>query len=202
MKKIPRKVPLIGTPFFLAVYALTLLPTFAATANTNDTGSLCPKTDQSIRVLIASSVPVAAIAEDDDIVDDSKQQIASSLPITATPPIDMTVKQKVVRPDYIPAAAFTNDEMVAPYHEIECGKPTIPSSQELPKRIKLEPKVAKHWTGAKVEPYWVTTTPDATHPGTYSFASEAENGPKGWLQHTGERSAWGHPEYRYWFDPT
>ncbi|HEY9731186.1 MAG TPA: hypothetical protein V6C89_04705 [Drouetiella sp.] len=202
MKKIPKKVPLIGTPFFLTAYALTLLPTSAATANTNDFGSLCPKTNESIRVLIASSVPVAAIAEEDDFIDDSKKQIAASLPISAAPPIDMNVKQKVVRPDYIPAAAFTNDEMVAPYHETDSGKPVTTSPQELPKRIKLDPKVAKHWTGAKVEPCWVITTPDATHPGTYSFCSEVENGPKGWLLHTGERSAWGHPEYRYWFDPT
>ncbi|MBS2001012.1 MAG: hypothetical protein JST44_05860 [Cyanobacteria bacterium SZAS LIN-5] len=250
MKKIPRKIPFICRQEQLPIHAVlnhaaTLLiialstfysPALAATSSINDTESLCPKTDNSIRVLIANSLPMQAVAESDDVVNGNnnsidaadtsdtadasdtvdtvgtvspvapgvpgntgaRARIASSLPITATPKIDMTAKQNVVRPDFIPISAFTNDEMVAPYHELASS---ATASQELPKRIKLDPKVARHWTGTKVEPFWVTTTPDRNHPGTYSFCSETEGGPRGWLQHTGECSAWGHPEYRYWFDP-
>lgn len=217
--------------------AFTLIPVYATTpataSNAPNTGSLCPTTTNSERVLIATSIPVAAIVEDDEVVDrdqrtiasslpdiatsasaednaedravtaaaEDKKQIASSLPVTMIPPIDMSTKQRVSHPDFIPTCAFTNDEMVTPYHESD-SVTALAFTQELPKRIKLDPKVAKHWTGAKVEPFWVNTTPDKDHPGTFAFSSEIENGPKGWLQYTGERSAWGHPEYRYWFDPS
>lgn len=221
MKKTPWRFPLVAARLFLLVYALICLPTHASNTSTRNTVSLCPKTN-SFRVLIASSGPVQAVAESEDLsasdsVDNAsidqtvvsdqsatkanKKRIASSIPLRATPPIDMTVKQTVVRPSFIPSTAYTNDEMIAPYREVEISESAPQFKQELPRRIKLDPKVARHWNGAKVLPYWVNTTPDKEHPGIYSFCSEDENGPRGWLQHTGERSAWGHPEYRYWFNP-
>lgn len=238
MKKIPCEIPfvyrqehlLVSTALnhaaALLIFALSTFssPALASTPPVDDTESLCPTSNNSIRMLVANSLPIQAVAENDDVVNENNEtvdqantaetgenghagqpdgvrvraRIASSLPITATPKIDMTARQNIARPDFIPTSAFTNDEMVAPYHELSNS---AVASQELPRRIKLDPKVARHWIGTKTEPYWVNTTPDKIHPGTYSFCSETEDGPKGWLQHTGECSAWGHPEYRYWFDP-
>ncbi len=197
--------PLIGARLFLVFYALTAVPTFAATTVSRELTSEppainCPSVEyETVRMLTASANgPIQVVAEDEDSNDG--KQIATALPIIATPPIDMSIKLR--RPEFIPTCAFTNEEMVAPYHDSENSIVSGAFTQELPKRIKLDPSVARHWTGTKVEPFWVNTTPDQDHPGTYSFSSENENGPKGWLQHTGERSAWGHPEYRYWFDPS
>ena len=195
----------------MVFYALTLVPTFAATTKSPSNKGAVAFTAIAVeptRILTASSVRTVQIvaeaeaeAQDQDITEAKKQQIAASLPII-TPPIDMSVKNEVRRPEFIPTCAYTNEEMVAPYHDLESGSASPVSRQELPKRIKLNPAIARHWTGAKVEPFWVNTTPDKDHPGTYSFSSEIENGPKGWLQQTGERSAWGHPEYRYWLNPS
>ncbi len=201
--------PFVGARLLFVLCALTtVLPTFAATTispgSTSAVPANCPAEEyETVRMLTASANgPIQVVAEAEEQNTNDGKQIAASLPITATPPIDMSIKNAVRRPEFIPTCAFTNDEMVAPYHDPENGIASIASTQELPKRIKLNPAVARHWTGAKVEPFWVNTTPDKDHPGTYSFSSEIENGPKGWLQHTGERSAWGHPEYRYWFDPS
>ncbi len=204
MKENSWNFPFIGARLLFAFCTLTAVPTFAATTVSPGSTSDVPAINveyETVRMLTASANgPIQVVAED-EATNDGKQ-IATSLPVTAAPPIDMSVK--VRRPEFIPTCAFTNEEMVAPYHDVENAgaNPNIVSTQELPKRIKLNPSVARHWTGAKVEPFWVNTTPDKDHPGTYSFSSEIENGPKGWLQHTGERSAWGHPEYRYWFDPS
>lgn len=195
--------PCTGARLISVSCALIAVPCFAttvsATPNSHDPEmNYSPVEYETVRMLTASANGPMQVVAEDEPTNDGKQ-IATSLPITATPPIDMTVKSEVRRPDFIPTCAFTNEEMIAPYHDVESG---AAYTQELPKRIKLNPAVVRHWTGAKVEPCWVNTIPDKEHPGTFSFSSEIENGPKGWLQHTGERSAWGHPEYRYWFDPS
>ncbi len=197
--------PFIGARLILVSSALIAVPSFAATTVSRTPTPHAPATSspvveyETVRMLTASAKgPMQVVAEVEDRNDG--KQIATSLPITATPPIDMT--PGVHRPEFIPTCAFTNEEMVAPYHDLESGTGSTAYTQELPQRIKLNPAVARHWTGAKVEPYWVNTVPDKDHPGTFSFSSEIEDGPKGWLQLTGGRSAWGHPEYRYWFDPS
>lgn len=202
MKATPWNFPRTGARLLLASYALIAVPSFAATTVSRTPTAHaptinCPVEYETVRMLTASANgPMQIVAEVEDTNDG--KQLATSLPVTATPPINMSSGPKVQRPEFIPACAFTNDDMVAPYHDSESSIAT----QKLPKRLKLDPCVARHWTGAKAEPCWVITTPDKDRPGTYSFSSEAENGPKGWLHHTGERSAWGHPEYRYWFDPS
>lgn len=207
MKATPWNFPRTGARLLLASYALIAVPSFAATTVSRTPTAHaptinCPVEYETVRMLTASANgPMQLVAEvEDPNVNDGKQ-LATSLPITATPSVEM-IRNDVLRPEFIPTCAFTNDEMVAPYRDAEASIATSSVTQELPKRIKLAPSVARHWTGATTEPCWVITAPDKEHPGTYSFYSEAENGPKGWLQHTGERSAWGHPEYRYWFDPS
>lgn len=197
--------PFIGARLILVSYALIAVPSLAATTVSRTQTPHAPAVPmgeyETVRMLTASANgPMQIVAEVEDTNDG--KQIATSLPIIASPPIDMMPTNGVRRPDFIPARAFTSEEMVAPYHDVESGMASTAYTQELPKRIKLNPAVARHWTGAKVEPYWVNTVPDKDHPGTFSFSSEIEDGPKGWLQLTGERSAWGHPEYRYWFDPS
>lgn len=207
MKANSRKFPLTAARVLFVFYTLLAIPSLAATTHPRTSTSHAPAVGgsgleyETVRMLTASANgPVQIVAEHEETNDG--KQIATSLPITATPPIDLTVKSEVRRPDFIPACAFTHEEMVAPYHDLENGTVSPTYTQELPKRIKLNPAVVRHWLGAKAEPYWVNTVPDKDHPGTFSFSSEIDNGPKGWLQHTGERSAWGHPEYRYWLDPS
>ncbi|MBS1956214.1 MAG: hypothetical protein JST89_18660 [Cyanobacteria bacterium SZAS-4] len=199
--------PCIGARLLLVSCALIAVPCFAATTVSPTSHSHDPEINYSpveyetVRMLTASANGPMQVVAEDETTNEGKQ-IATSLPVTATPPIDMTVKNEVRRPDFIPTSAFTNEEMIAPYHDTESGAVSAAYTQELPKRIKLNPAVVRHWAGAKVEPCWVNTVPDLEHPGTFSFSSETEDGPKGWLQLTGERSAWGHPEYRYWLDPS
>jgi hypothetical protein len=104
---------------------------------------------------------------------------------------------EIARPDWIPEYAYSNDSMVSCFHNTETSQKSIPCE---PQWIKLAPSMVQFWGGAKIEPFWVITTVDQEHPGHFLFCSNYTGGPRGWLQKTKERSAWGHQEYRYWFD--
>lgn len=141
-----------------------------------------------------------AVVEDQGNDSDYKPRLTAALPVSVAPDAAAIEHVDIQRPSFIPAYAFSNQDMVAPYHDSDINAWHKRTNSELPHWMKLSPSVAQYWTGTKMEPFWVMTEPDKEHPGNFTFVSLYPGGPKGWLQNTGERSAWGHPEYRYWFD--
>ncbi len=158
-------------------------------------------TEDDLTVKTADSTrTMQVVVEGQYIATDCKQQLASALPHALSPVMTETDKVSILRPSFIPAYAFSNQDMIAPYHNLVIDWWHKLPSADVPHWMKLSPSVAQYWTGTKMEPFWVMTEPDKEHPGNFTFVSLYPGGPKGWLQSTGERSAWGHPEYRYWFD--
>jgi len=103
------------------------------------------------------------------------------------------------RPDWLPGYAYTNDYMVAPYHNFDLSpwdKSKIPQHRKV---IRLSESVTKFWHGDVSQPCLISLEPLAQAPGNFSFASEEPNGPRGWLQDTNEANSKGYPIYRYWF---
>lgn len=106
----------------------------------------------------------------------------------------------VNRPAYIPGYAYTNEHMVAPYHNLDVAwwdKSRIPDKQ---KWIKLSESVTRYWRGQVPDPCLVLLNPLKEAPGNFTFATSAPSGPRGWLQFTGATDHMGFPLYRYWFD--
>jgi hypothetical protein len=104
-----------------------------------------------------------------------------------------------VRPSWIPGYAYTNEYMVAPYHNLNVlwwDRQLMPRK---PKWIKLSESVTKYWRGFVPDPCLVLITPLPEAPDNFSFQSPAQRGPSGWLQYTGEANRSGFPLYRYWF---
>lgn len=104
------------------------------------------------------------------------------------------------RPVWMPAHAYTNDTMIAPYHNMNLfawDKREIPNK---PKWISLARSVTKYWRGMVPEPCMVLALPMSQAPGNFTFSSQSAGGPRGWLQNTGTLSSQGYPIYRYWFD--
>ncbi len=104
-----------------------------------------------------------------------------------------------VRPDWIPGYAYTNEFMVAPYHNLNglwFDRQLLPRR---PKWIKLSESVSKFWKGFVPDPCLVLITPLPEAPNNFSFKSPVHRAPNGWLQYTGEADRSGFPLYRYWF---
>lgn len=105
------------------------------------------------------------------------------------------------RPNYLPAYAYTNDQMVAPYHNRDIwswDKRAMPSYAQW---MRLAPSVTKFWRGYVPDPCMVWSVPIASAPGHFTFSSRYPGGPRGWLEHMTTKSWDGYPMYRYWFDP-
>jgi hypothetical protein len=109
------------------------------------------------------------------------------------------------RPSWIPASAFTNDEMICVYAVY--GRSYDGKVAALPRRLPNEPHVTT--MAANISCYWapnwnreckILTNPLIEHPGNYYFVCGSSDGPKGWLQFTGHRGENGFYLYRYWFD--
>lgn len=124
-------------------------------------------------------------------------------PFTPTPPLQSRVDKTEPtdsRPLWLPAHAYTNDAMVAPYHNMDIffwDKRSIPNKRQW---IRLSTSVSKYWRGLVEEPCMVLAVPIDDAPGNFTFQSQGRNGPRGWLQKIGTTNWQGFPMYRYWFD--
>lgn len=104
------------------------------------------------------------------------------------------------RPNWIPGYAFTNNSMVAPYHNRDIlwwdKKPMPPR----PQWIRLATSVTRYWRGYVQQPCMVFVEPLTTAPGNFVFHGRRPFEPHGWLQALEETDRSGFPLYRYWFD--
>jgi len=109
-------------------------------------------------------------------------------------------KVEETRPSWLPAWAYSNDSMTAPYHNLfDFGydrKPMPPN----PQWMRLAPSVTRYWKGHVPEPCMVYSVPMPNAPGNFTFESPNPKGPRGWLQFTAKTNAMGFPIYRYWLD--
>jgi hypothetical protein len=108
---------------------------------------------------------------------------------------------KETRPNWIPAGAFTNDDMIAYYGVKMFG---LKYSWRLPtQRItaKLDKDISMYWLGYRPDKCKIRIEPDDSAPGgNFKFHTLGDPaGPRGWLQSTGikDETGW---QYRYWFD--
>jgi hypothetical protein len=193
MKKISQQIKLIGARLTLSLCSLLLFSAAGLAQSTSNVSEFLNGNKSSDRTDQSST----SQSEQTEV-----RELASALPKSHSFE-QMSVEQLNIdaqRPSFVPVEAYSNDAMVAPYHGTDVNSLGERTSSTLPGRIKLSPAVAQFWTGSKVEPFWVSTVADGDHPGNFRFFSEYADGPKGWLQNTGNRSAWGNPEFRYWFD--
>jgi hypothetical protein len=119
-------------------------------------------------------------------------------------PLQGRIQDKGLRPDgrpvWLPAYAYTNDGMVAPYHNMDIlfwDKRPIPNK---PKWMRLSTSVSKYWRGYVSEPCIVLCVPLEQVPGNFTFRSQNPMGPRGWLQKLDTTNWQGFPMYRYWLD--
>ncbi|HMO19858.1 MAG TPA: hypothetical protein PKC98_02695 [Candidatus Melainabacteria bacterium] len=104
------------------------------------------------------------------------------------------------RPSWLPAHAYSNDSMVAPYHNREYfwwDKSPMPDK---PQWVVLSTSVTRFWRGFAPQPCWVLVSPNPLAPGNFTFRARVANGPRGWLQALPAKSKYGFPLYRYWLD--
>lgn len=107
---------------------------------------------------------------------------------------------RVERPNWIPPNAYTNDTMLAPYHNSNLffwDKRGMPNR---PQMVQLASSVTKYWHGFVPNPCFVLVEPLPAAPGNYVFTSQDRRAPRGWLQNTNQNSVSGFPLYRYWLD--
>ncbi len=104
------------------------------------------------------------------------------------------------RPWWIPANAFTNDSMVAPYHNMDIFWWDKRSMPDKPQWVRLAGDVTRYWNGYVAEPCFVYVEPFKPAPGNFVFHSRQSGGPKGWLQSVNQPDSTGFPLYRYWLD--
>jgi len=106
----------------------------------------------------------------------------------------------IVRPPWLPAHAYTNDSMVAPYHNMSLlwfDKRPMPSH---PQWVQLSRSVSRYWRGFVADPCMVYVEPLRIAPGNFIFHGREPGSPRGWLQSTGLTDDHGFPLYRYWLD--
>lgn len=104
------------------------------------------------------------------------------------------------RPWWIPGNAYTDDAMVAPYHNLDIAwwdKRPMPNR---PQWVRLSTSVTRYWRGTVSEPCFVLITPMEQVPGNFTFRSRSFGGPRGWLQALNVPDKKGFPQYRYWLD--
>lgn len=111
-------------------------------------------------------------------------------------------KETVIKdkPSWLPAHAYSNSNMVAPYHNSSLmwwDKSKMPNK---PQWVVLSTSVTKYWRGQAPNPCWILVSPNKLAPGNFTFRSRVRNGPRGWLQALDEKSKFGFPLYRYWLD--
>ncbi len=104
------------------------------------------------------------------------------------------------RPWWIPAHAYTNDAMVAPYHNMDIFWWDKSSMPDKPQWVRLAVDVTRYWNGYVSEPCLVYVEPFKQAPGNFVFHSRQSGGPRGWLQAVNQPDSKGFPLYRYWLD--
>ncbi len=107
---------------------------------------------------------------------------------------------RIERPQWIPPNAYTNDTMLAPYHNSNLFFWDKRSMPNRPQMVQLANSVTKYWHGYVPNPCFVLVEPLPAAPGNYVFTSQDRRAPRGWLQNTNQTSASGYPLYRYWLD--
>ena len=114
---------------------------------------------------------------------------------------DKNQQQPKGRPTWLPAYAYSNDAMVAPYHNLDIffwDKRAIPNRKQW---MKLSTSVSRYWNGYVPDPCMILAIPIDQAPGNFTFSATEPGAPRGWLQNTGDTNWQGFPMYRYWFDP-
>ncbi|MBX9693866.1 MAG: hypothetical protein K2Z81_15880, partial [Cyanobacteria bacterium] len=106
----------------------------------------------------------------------------------------------IERPTWIPGYAYTNSDMVAPYHNMDIfwwDKRPMPQK---PQWVRLARDVNRYWRGYVSEPCFVLVEPFLQAPGNFTFHGRSSLAPHGWLQALTQTDSSGFPLYRYWFD--
>ncbi len=106
----------------------------------------------------------------------------------------------IERPTWIPGNAYTNSEMVAPYHNMDIFWWDKRSMPQKPQWVRLARSVNRYWRGYVPEPCFVLVEPFPQAPGNFTFHGRSPSAPHGWLQALTETDSSGYPLYRYWFD--
>lgn len=107
---------------------------------------------------------------------------------------------RIERPNWIPPNAYTNETMVAPYHNSNLFFWDKRSMPNRPQMVQLANSVTRYWRGVVPNPCFVLVEPMPAAPGNYVFTSRDPRAPRGWLQNTNQNSISGYPLYRYWLD--
>lgn len=107
----------------------------------------------------------------------------------------------VERPAWIPAYAFTNDNMICYYGVKMLG---LKHTWRLPNHgsmARMHKDISVYWKGPCPKLCVLRVEPDSEAPsGNFKFHTIGHpEGPRGWLQATGikDETGW---QYRYWFD--
>jgi hypothetical protein len=131
-------------------------------------------------------------------------QLNATTTATADPPSFMSqtaATDGAPRPRWIPAHAFTNDDMIAYYGLTVFGRNITWRLPNEPTTAKLSKSVSMWWNGYCPDKCKISVEPDWSVPaGNFKFHTiGAPDGPHGWLEATGikDKIGW---QYRYWFD--
>ena len=106
----------------------------------------------------------------------------------------------IERPNWIPAHAYTNQNMVAPYHNKDIAWWDKSKMPDRPQWVILSTSVTRFWKGYAPNPCWILVAPNNLAPGNFTFRSKIPHGPRGWLQDINRTTKFGFPLYRYWLD--
>jgi hypothetical protein len=110
------------------------------------------------------------------------------------------VTESYDRPSWIPARAFTKDEMIAYYGVKAFGLKYSWRLPAQPTTARLGKGISMWWKGYCPDKCKIRIEPDPSAPkGNFTFHTIGADGPRGWLQATGIKDATGW-QYRYWFD--
>lgn len=132
------------------------------------------------------------IEQQQDRINRLSALIASPLPASSSNAID--------HPDWIPAHAYTNADMIMNYFNLcpllRFGQP-IPASGQ---NVRLFKSITCYWRAGRYGNCETYFSPIYGHPGNFTFFTVNDmNGPHGWVQDTGQRQHGTHL-YRIWFD--
>lgn len=114
------------------------------------------------------------------------------------PPLEARIETSP--PTWIKGKVFSNDEMTMySFYQIKPFKKEwrweIPEKRT---KLKMRPRILKHWTGYKPDGDCEVTC-EPMGPGKFRFRSQRADGPHGYLERTGVNDQ-GYPRYRFWFD--
>jgi hypothetical protein len=113
----------------------------------------------------------------------------------------------IERPLWIPLNAYSNEEMVCKYGTTI---PFLRFGQAIPPNgidVRMQKTVSRYWGDGTYGVCTVHCSPIYDHPGNFTFYTinrfthlREKDGPRGWLQDTGNKTTDRWREYRCWFD--